>query len=239
MLFIKMKIPSKLYVALTCLTLTIESTTAAQIYFDNFDGGTGGLNGTTPDTTTGGEVWLASTDWNANGVVAAGGNSTNDDGAYLAFTPTAGNVYTLSATLDTPSSIWAGIGFVGASNTETSIYANTSASWMLYRSNINVDSFFGNGTGDSADGGNHTGPVTLSIELDTTTALWSTEWFVNGSSVRAAKSFTINPTITHVGFAREDGAGANFSSFELSVVPEPSVALLSGIGVLTLLRRRR
>ena len=117
-----MKIPSKLYVALTCLTLTIESTTAAQIYFDNFDGGTGGLNGTTPDTTT---------------------------------------------------------------------------------------------------------------------ALWSTEWFVNGSSVRAAKSFTINPTITHVGFAREDGAGANFSSFELSVVPEPSVALLSGIGVLTLLRRRR
>lgn len=49
------------YITLTGLiTLLGISASASILFFDDFDG-TGDLNGTTPDTTTGGTTWVGNT----------------------------------------------------------------------------------------------------------------------------------------------------------------------------------
>jgi hypothetical protein len=93
--------------------------------------------------------------------------------------------------------------------------------------------------GGPLDEGDHAGPLTLSIVLDTTGAQWTAEWFVGGSSART-ETFGSNPTgITHVGLGRESNTDTTFSDFSLTVIPEPSAAALFALGGLALLRRRR
>ena len=73
---------------------------AATIYFDPLTGSSANnLNGTTPPTdnytgTAGPHTWSASTIFKADGSVTTSGSSGS---AALPFTPTAGNVYTLTA----------------------------------------------------------------------------------------------------------------------------------------------
>lgn len=229
--------------ALTVFSLPGNPADAATIYNETFSGlSTTDLNGTAPDTTTGGEVWAASTNWNKDGSTDAAASS--NDNAFLAFTPTAGKVYTLSATLDTPvGPSWAAIGFVEEANTTIDFWDNINAAtvpWVLYRSSTNVDSFIGEvGNWTTLDEGNHSGPITLSIELDTQGAAWTAEWFINGGSVRS-ETLGSNPTgITHVGLGRNAGTSASFDNFSLTVVPEPSSALFVALGGLALLRRHR
>ena len=228
--------------ALGLMVGTGQQAEASTIYEETFSGlSSTDLNGTAPDTTTGGEVWSASTAWNKDGSVDAG---AGDDNAFLAFTPTSGNVYTLSATLATPSGpSWAAIGFVEGANTTTDFWQNITAAtvpWVLYRSSTNVDSFIGrveNWT--PADEGDHAGPITMSIVLDTQGAAWTAEWFINGGSVRS-ETLASNPTgITQVGLARESGTDASFDSFSLTVVPEPASLALMSLGGLLIARRRR
>jgi hypothetical protein len=211
---------------------------AATIYSETFSGaGTADLNGTAPDSTTDGNTWTASSLWNKDGTVDAG---SGDHNAFLAFTPNAGNVYTLSATLDTPSGAsWAAIGFVEGANVSTDFWQNiTSATvpWVLYRSSTNVDSFIGRvDNWTTQDEGDHSGPSTFSIVLDTQGAAWTAEWFINSASVRS-ETLASNPTgITHVGLGRESGTDANFDSFSLTVVPEPSTLCLATLGLLALI----
>ena len=238
-----MKLAGLSALALGLMVGTGQQAEASTIYNETFSGlSTTDLNGTAPDTTTGGEVWSASTDWNKDGSTDAAAGS--DDNAFLAFTPTSGNVYTLSATLATPSgSSWAAIGFVEESNTGIDFWDNINAAtvpWVLYRSNTNVDSFIGtNGNWTPLDEGNHAGPITMSIVLDTQGAAWTAEWFINGGSVRS-ETLVSNPTgITHVGLGRESGTTASFDNFSLTVVPEPGSLALLGMGGLLIARRRR
>ena len=60
-----------------------------------------------------------------------------DDSAFLAFTPTAGNIYTLSATMTVPTggstTGWVALGFAETNTTTGSFYANNAAPWILYR----------------------------------------------------------------------------------------------------------
>jgi hypothetical protein len=85
-----------------------------------------------------------------------------------------------------------------------------------------------------------TGTQTLTVVLNTTAAQWSAEWFLGNTSIaEAAFAVDTNPTINYVGFGRNDGAGIDLSSFSLTMIPEPSAALLGGLGLLALLRRRR
>ena len=84
--------------ALAGLVLTVSSTQAAvyYIYNETFSGsGAVDLNGTTPDNTTGGNTWTASTDWKADGTIAGSTLGADDDSAFLAFAPVSGNVYNL------------------------------------------------------------------------------------------------------------------------------------------------
>jgi len=57
---------------------------------------------------------------------------------------------------------------------------------------------------------------------------WKAEWFVGASSIYTF-TYTTNPTISYVGLGRENHADANFSSFSLTVIPEPTTAALTGL----------
>ena len=78
----------------------------------------------------------------------------------------------------------------------------------------------------------------MTITLDTTNAFWSTYASINGANSDTF-TYTTNPVdITHVGFGVQF-ATSEVSNFSLTAVPEPSVALLGGLGLMALLRRRR
>lgn len=232
---------------LTALALAATSAQAAVIYQDDFSGdGTANLAGTTPDTTTGGNTWIASTDWKNDGSLAGAVNA--GDNAFLAFTPSTGTVYTLTVSLATPSgstnaTAWGAVGFT-ADNLLTDFdfwqSTNNASPWVLYRQNTQVVTLDGPGVSGTNTGvGNFSGPITYSIVLDTTIASdWTAQWLVNGTEVRPAESIG-TPTINYVGLGGALGADVDFSSFSLEVIPEPSAVLLGGFGLLALLRRRR
>lgn len=233
----------------------IPASAVTVLYSDDFSGAAANnLHATTPDTTIGTNTWIAHTNWKADGSIAGGvlAVAANDQSAFLAFTPTTGLIYTLTATLAKPTGtgngMWAGIGFTNdtlgtaAGNNSQSFFAGTNAAspWMLYRTNVNEIAAFGgpltaNGSGNLSP---YTGAQTLTIVLDTTGLAWEAEWFVGATSIHTF-TYETNPTISYIGLGRENDAGADFSSISLTVIPEPSTALLGGLGMLALLRRRR
>jgi len=219
------------------------------LYSDDFSGSSANpLDGTTPDTTTGTNTWIAHENWKADGSIAAT-SSGQDHNAFLAFTPTSGFIYTLSATLPQPSGSsgsgrWAAIGFtnatLGATTASNAFWdgANAATAWMLYRDSNNIAAFAGPGTAGGSGNIAYSGTRTMTVVLDTTAAQWKVEWFVDATSIHEW-TYTTNPTISYVGLGRANGVGADFSSFSLTAIPEPSAALLGGLGLLALLRRRR
>lgn len=237
--------------------LAAAPASAATIYSETFSApwegatndGTDPLNGTTPDVTTGTNTWTAATGFKENGSIAATGTTKGDASAFLAFSPSSGFVYTLSVTATDPTGLnttgWAGLGFTNDNDVsnDVGIHENTNAAspWMLYRQNGAVVTFDGPGaTGATSTAeGAYSGTQTLTIVLDTTAAQWTAEWFIGATSLDTVTYTTTDPSITHVGIGRGAGAGTTFSDFTLTAVPEPSAALVGGLGLLVLLRRRR
>ena len=222
------------------------------IYQDDFSGsGANPLNGTTPDVSPGGETWVSSTLFNADGTKPANGTG----GAFLPFSPVPGNVYRISADLNpdiSASTDWFNIGFAQGNNTAAAFYnaGNDAVAWTLVRENDAggvFQTFRGPVTAfaQSHDPGpDIIGPVHVSIELDTRQANWSAEWFINGQLIRNnLNTFTTNPNITHVGFGALNQANGSFDNFMVAnlskPVPEPSTAmtLLFCAAALTLRRR--
>ncbi len=243
-----MKSITPLLTAFAVIICASHAAHAATIYSETFSDGSvatpSALNGSTPDETTGGATWVAS-DWAENGstgTIAVANNAGLDNSAFLAFTPVAGNVYTLSMTMTVPSggssAGWVALGFAETNTITGSFWANNTSPWFIYRPDTNVDSFLGVGTANSADEGNFATSANFSIELDTTGAAWTAEWFINAGTVRT-ETYGTNPTIGYVGFGRENGNTSAIDNFSLTVVPEPSSALLGGLGLIALLRRRR
>lgn len=229
----------------------IPASAATTIYSETFSSpfetsGTSPLNGTTPNITVSTNTWVAS-DWRENGTAPTSSSSADDDSAFLAFVPTSNTIYTLSATLTQPAggttTGWAGIGFTGGNTTTGSFFNNNAAPWMLWRpSNASapneVVSWLGTGATGSVNEGQYTVTATLDIVLNTQAPTWTAEWFVNGVSVRPAEDVATQ-AITHIGLGRENGQSSTFTNFSLTQIPEPSTALLGGLGMLALLRRRR
>jgi len=228
------------------------------IYQDDFSGSGAALNGSAVDI--GGANWVSGIDWYDNGIAAttvAGGPS--GQAAWLPFSPSDGLIYTASATILNTQPNWIGFGFLPAAPaggdwtvTDFSVRHSNAPGygWMLTRNSTGNDQegFLGGGTaggqpwnGDIVD---PTAPVNISIVLDTTTANWSIEWFINGVS-KSTASFagTGNPGIGGIGFSHDRNSASNnggvIDDFSLTQVPEPTTLALAGLGLAGLLAFRR
>lgn len=212
--------------------------------------------------TSASATWSAATNFKANGSfnhTATSGTTQSFSGA-LAFTPQNGNVYQLTMTTDVDFTPPNQVGWFGAGLFENLGYtgAATSATgganvWMLTRPGDTTVGFLDQVAHYNVNAGtgsqpfdplaeDTSAPSTVTILLDTTggTGNWSAQYYV-GNTLAASVVDLGAVTINSVGIAanmREDNPG-RFQSFELSVIPEPSAALLGGLGFLALLRRRR
>lgn len=242
------------------LILASNAVQAATIFEDTFTGDTSDLDGKSPSTTTGGAAWIAANNFDLDGSFDGSGGT-----ATLAFTPSNGLIYTLDASISgiIGNGNWIALGFANGQNTTAGITNRfvsgnvvIGQAWMLARgtNSPNPNAAHTVGTTDpevwtgavaNADGGD----LDLRIVLDTTggTGTWTATWFAKEAAdgsyteVRASEPIVTEADLTSVGFAvSNSGISGTLTSFSLnSAVPEPSSALLAGLGALALLRRRR
>lgn len=223
---------------------------AAIIYQDSFTG-SGEINGVAPTTTTGGATWTA-----ASGMSMDGSGTLTFNGernAYLPFTPVAGNVYTLTATLDnTASRASFGFATVNFASPTTASYwhtINSPSPWVALGTGDDALYFL---TGTGWSGATEVvkpapvGASTMSIVLDTKTDVntWSATFWLGPTQIGAAKTFSAGSwTQNAVGFGSMGSSGeSGFQAmdFELSVIPEPATfaVMLSALAAAVIRRRR-
>ena len=217
------------FVCLWLVAVTSNPLLASDVLFHETFAGVEGdpgapLHGTTPDIALGDATWAAA-EWLADGTIETNTSSAADHSAFLPFVPLPGNIYTLSATMTQPTgglnSGWVAIGFTGGQTTTGEFWANDAAPWMLWRpsdatSANEVASFLGPQTAGMASLGTATNTATLRLVLNTQDEAWTAEWFINNASARL-ETHAANPTITHIGFSRENGQRSIFSDFSLTV----------------------
>jgi len=167
-------------------------------------------------------------------------------------------VYQLSYTIKHPTSYgdsWIGFGFTGGLNVEQNFtnVDNAAGPWMFYRASgaviVRSTGSGGSVTLSSLAAGSSN---TFMFELDTTSAQWSYNFYVNGqvqdlNGAAAGTAFTYgvgaNPNITNlaIGTGFLNGGGTSTGdNFTFALVPEPShvVMLAVSAGMLALRRRR-
>jgi hypothetical protein len=196
---------------------------AVTIYSQTFTGGTNALVGTT--STTGAGTWTGDNIISRNGELAGGWGAIS-----LAFTPTSGLLYELTATISSQYwGSWIGVGFLetnttygflGTQNTPTAL--RTETGWQIWPQ-------AGSASLLSND---------VLIRLDTTASQWTAAIFQGGTQIGSTFTYATNPTITRVGFV-SDGSGGTVSAFQLTSIPEPSAYSLFIGGVMSLLLIRR
>jgi hypothetical protein len=221
---------------------------AVVIYSEDFAGdGSSTLIGTAEDTT-------GTVRWEGNANFLDDGTISSARGpALLPFSPTNGNVYTVTVTLSLASDAEI-ISFGFSQFIDNIRFHNQSGltgwAWMFTQPTVGQSAWEGPrglGDGNVADGLNEslaTGSQTLTIVLDTSAAIWTADFHVNGLVFTEDMELTGlgEGTINYVGLATGlSGGGGVMESFTLSgtAVPEPALILLGGIGLLSLLRHRR
>jgi hypothetical protein len=233
---------------------------ASPVYWADFDGSSSAkLHGTTPDVGAG--TWSAFQDtaMTAGGGFKADGSfdaTSTDKGAFLPFTPVAGNVYSLEASLyvePNGANTWAAIGFAGgvpsATDLETGsnrflIGAGVGRAWMLIRTLPTTNQeFVGGGTMNGENwvaGPNNGGDFDIRILLDTTTPVYTATFYAkrpsdSGYTLVSSGARNVDPVaspIGSIGFADNFGAfSARVSRISLTTIPEPTSIALLGIAV--------
>ncbi len=238
------------------------SSHGAIVLSDDFSGSGGALNGTITDI--GGFTWTAGAVFKDNGNVDTLVNgAANGQSAFIPYDITAGQIYTLTATVTNSFSDWVGVGFsTELNNTTATIFSarhsNSGAyAWILARdsatANQDVQFFDGAGTGGGTDALNVAGLTlssftnTFKIVLDTSGTNATATYFMNdvqqGITQTLGTSATVATALTGIGFSRDriasGSTGGVVDNLSLDVVPEPSSALLGVLGLLGILHRRR
>ena len=177
------------------------------IYYDQFARGTTAspvaLNGSTPAPND-----IGSNIWTADSSSTTNGSQANVYPAnyviFLPWTPATGKLYKLSCGVQIPSGTttnWMALGYSTA-NTGSSSFQEVGAAWYLLRDNGQMQAFQ-NGTGTSVTllPSSVTAGLmnTMEVQLDTRPTLWTTEFFINGTSISSAVAYTANPSILSVG----------------------------------------
>ncbi|BBO30820.1 hypothetical protein [Lacipirellula parvula] len=235
----------------------------ATIYSHNFGGSNAApLHGVAPDVDNNGgtNAWAAYSGFKADGTYA-----TNiQRGAFLPFTPAAGNVYALDASFSvnlSASNTWVALGFAKTvpANVEGAINRfvegdSIGRAWTLIRTTTAVNQqFVGGGTAGASNwaaaGPSGGGSYDVRIVLDTTAPTYTATFYAKRPADVAytqVSSGALNLTaadIGAVGFAQNNGAvTAKISKFSLTSIPEPA-SLTIGIGgimaVVAASRRRK
>jgi hypothetical protein len=178
----------------------------------------------------------------------------------VAFTPVAGFVYGVSASIDISPFTWAANDQTGnfttlSFNGSPTTYGN-GQSWYSY-GGANVDRFVNSlGGGGNQFIGGTTGPIYTGFSLDTTAPTWTVNYFYGGTGFDANSVYQgasaygtvtgITPfAITQINFSYDPSsatggeANAVVSNFVVTAVPEPSAYALMGLGGIALLLNRR
>jgi hypothetical protein len=221
--------------------MTAASQAVTVIYQDDFNnqsginaGGpyTSTLVGSAPTVATGLLGGNASATWTGNAEAGGWGQrdyadnnvATPTSSNYLAFVPQQGYVYTLSAEITVNTIVndhWFAIGFTSSNGNWGPL------SGALTVADYNIATQEGIVRWNATNVG-QTRLVTYT--LDTTAPGWT-----NTANIAYVGWFTAG-----AGGANVDGANqVSIDNFSLTAVPEPSTALLGGLSVLALLRRRR
>lgn len=229
------------------------------IYHQDFTtGGSTGIGGTAPTLSYSIAGGSSSASWNvvSNSTTAFmhtdGTVGANQNSVLLPFTPQSGYLYTLSATITfagAPGN-WVSLGFsqFNPVNSATPRFADSAVTgydWMIANDAAgNNEQFFAGPKGAPAAGigGSQAlmsgaGTFTLTLNLDTTTSLWSIASFINGVQLGTNFSYAANPTIAAVGLGQNTltaPGNVQWDTFDLTAttVPEPSVLALTGVGAM-------
>ena len=162
-------------------------------------------------------------------------------GAFLPFTPTDGNIYTLSVTLasaepdgDTSDNgQWIGLGYTDSASTTSAFWSNSQQDWEVLTPIDNVQVLT---AGNSVGGFKGEQGDTYTLILNTTD---SNQWTFTSQDGSVSQTFDTAATpqsIAYVGFGTngaEDGSSFTVSNFSLSVqsTPEPSSFVLVALGM--------
>lgn len=249
---------TNIHLILLCATLCFAGTASAAttLINDTFQAGSStALNGSTPDTTTGGATWTALSSLTYTGGTLTIPSSVTAETAYLNlganyFSSNPGT-YTLSMTLNIPtgsSTSWVGLGFFEPTIASSSNATNNAGAPLFFlRQNgayvIQSLTATANGgtalTALSGSGATNGQDNTLQLVLNTSAASWTLDGYLNGTqldlngaSAGLTYTYGTNPTsIQYVGFGSSIGGNAfsaTVTDFSLTTsVPEPaSLALL-------------
>ena len=241
--------------ALAIVAMAAVTVNATVIYSDDFSGGTGDINGTTPDVSTTGAAWVSAPVFNQDGSLDSGPGSMT-----LALTPDNDFIYTLDASLRgvTGDASWLALGFADGQSSKTSSssrFVNADVlgiAWMLFRGDISTYSNktqYGGTLDNAADWTaltDLTTDVDMRVVLDTTggTGNWAVTWYAKAPAdidyTQVGTATLPEMTINSVGLASSgENVDGTIESFSLTSVPEPATLALLGLGGLVLGRRRK
>lgn len=244
----------KIGLAIATLAAFATSAQAATVLFSDSFNRTGTLNGSTTDT--GSLSWTSSAN---NTTVTANDGTTGGWNAKVAFTPVANKKYLLTLITTTTIGSALELGFADDTGTFGDYNGLQQDVSNMQTARIGSDATyntFGSTTGGTRSHTQYTlnagaGPGninTLTLLLDTTGGLAASQltWKVNGDvegtwtgNVTGYNSVVFGRGLFGAEGGNDPTANNTLSSIQLEVIPEPSAALLGGLGMLALLRRRR